>query len=227
MIVEWRRKIAAAEADIARLEAEIKRVRRELDAFKAQYDLIVEPISLRVESVRAAIREYHQAGAASFVPDEPRIPPEPSHASLDPLADDIKALYRELARRYHPDHARDDDDRDYRNRVMATVNAAYAERNVSAMQALAAQETRIDPDESLVQTEQRWLKRRYNLLRERVFVLKEELHALLTCDLMQLKTQARVTEMMRRDLLHELAADFEVEYRRLIKQLFDLRSNVV
>lgn len=39
-------------------------------------------------------------------------------------ADEVKAKRRELARKYHPDHARDDRDRAFRTQQMAHINAA-------------------------------------------------------------------------------------------------------
>ncbi|MDQ3514445.1 MAG: hypothetical protein M3462_12480, partial [Chloroflexota bacterium] len=49
-------------------------------------------------------------------------------------ADHLKELYRDLAKRYHPDLARTDDERRRREVIMRRVNAAFGRRDVAALQ---------------------------------------------------------------------------------------------
>ncbi|HEV2108853.1 MAG TPA: hypothetical protein VGR16_11365 [Thermomicrobiales bacterium] len=51
-------------------------------------------------------------------------------------ADHAKRLYRDLARRYHPDLARTREERERREVMMLRVNRAFHERDLSALQAL-------------------------------------------------------------------------------------------
>jgi DnaJ-class molecular chaperone len=52
----------------------------------------------------------------------------------------LKTLYRSLAKRFHPDLARDPEEKAWREERMAEVNAAYAELNMAALEALIDKE---------------------------------------------------------------------------------------
>ncbi|HEV2528275.1 MAG TPA: J domain-containing protein [Thermomicrobiales bacterium] len=49
-------------------------------------------------------------------------------------ADELRRVYRELARRHHPDLAQDPAERERRERQMTRVNAAYRDRDLGALQ---------------------------------------------------------------------------------------------
>jgi len=50
--------------------------------------------------------------------------------------EELKTLYRNLAKRFHPDLARDPEEKAWREERMAEVNVAYAELNMTALEAL-------------------------------------------------------------------------------------------
>lgn len=54
-----------------------------------------------------------------------------------PSEKDVKRLYRQLARRFHPDLADDDSERHRRHEQMSALNEAYSSGNVRGMMALA------------------------------------------------------------------------------------------
>lgn len=51
----------------------------------------------------------------------------------------LKALFRELARRFHPDLAKTEDERRQREGIMKRVNAAFHERDIDALRAIGAE----------------------------------------------------------------------------------------
>jgi DnaJ-class molecular chaperone len=51
-------------------------------------------------------------------------------------SDDLKRLYREIAKRIHPDLATDDAERAKRNQLMAEVNRAYADGDEARLRAI-------------------------------------------------------------------------------------------
>jgi hypothetical protein len=77
---------------------------------------------------------------------------------------DIKALYRRLARRLHPDAARNDEERTRRGRLMIRLNAAFAAEDRVRLELLAAEidqgegSTFEDPAEAESQMERRLLE---------------------------------------------------------------------
>ena len=58
-------------------------------------------------------------------------------AATEQQAPDIKVLYRKLARRYHPDLARNDADRAQSNDQMKEINRAYSAGDLATLMRLA------------------------------------------------------------------------------------------
>ncbi|WP_328720538.1 J domain-containing protein [Streptomyces sp. NBC_00247] len=86
-------------------------------------------------------------------------------------SDEARKLYRELARKAHPDLARDEADRQRRDEFIARVNAAYGRGDVSLLQELAAEWAAdpVLPPVLLSESEElyarlEWLSRRKELL---------------------------------------------------------------
>ncbi len=233
-----RARIARDEDILHTLEYEVRDIQTELSLFKARYDLMVQPLVERLKTVREAISalEHRRAGAEPLtmpgpdyvddIPlDAPEVPPLDPPPQAAPSRD-IKALYRRLARQYHPDHAATPGEADYRTRVMAKINAAYAARDLETLQALDVQDHIAAPDESLDVLLLRELQHRHQSIRQQIIHLKSQYHALLHCDLMRLKTETSLNRNKGRDLLREIAAQLERDYRMALRQLYDLRHTV-
>jgi DnaJ-domain-containing protein 1 len=137
--------LAERELDLATLQAtlrafETRYVRtigvlyRELDELKAQIaeaqarQSTHDPM-LRDQAKAARARATETADATGLAlrrQDDP---------GFDP-ADDLKRLYREVARRIHPDLTTDADERARRNRMMAEANRAYAAGDQTKLRAI-------------------------------------------------------------------------------------------
>ncbi len=124
-IDEYERRIsrlsAAPDADPATIEAEIRAAfaeqRGRVDADDAE--------TRRQEHLHERERQRPELGAeAEF---------------------EAKRLYRELAKRFHPDLARSDEERAARALAMQRVNAAFHDRSLDGLQALAREAEITDP----------------------------------------------------------------------------------
>lgn len=134
-----------------------------------------------------------------------------------PLSEDdttsLKQLYRQLARRFHPDLALDDADRAYRTKIMKAINAAYASGNVARLQELAQEPDSADrleyaqTDQQLVQALYIELTRCHRRLKE----IKEELARLETHKSARLMRRTEKAKAAGRDLLAELSYDLQTE----------------
>ncbi len=132
-----REELASVRAALAERELELADLRAQLKSFEGRYlrqvgvlyaqlddwDARIAELEARLESSSAAreraerartrAADTHEAthGEASKAPDF--IPPA-----------ELRSLFREVAKSVHPDFARDDDDRERRNRFMAEASEA-------------------------------------------------------------------------------------------------------
>ncbi|HWE86325.1 MAG TPA: J domain-containing protein [Terracidiphilus sp.] len=141
---------------------------------------------------------------------------------------DLKKLYRDAAKRVHPDTATDETDRARRERLMKQVNAAYATGDEDALRRIlagldtspdAVQGTGIDAD--LIR-----VLRQLKQIRGRIAAIELEIKHLSEADLAQLKAKADLATAEGRDLLQEMAASVQV---RVIaaRQQFEKESTSV
>jgi hypothetical protein len=144
------RELLEAEADLAREQAAVNAFRMHCrlmldDLVDAIYSLLAEKQRLLTE-----LRLMQQDA------DDP-LGPAATGDALGPETDEVllpadtprdkaaeKRLYRELARRFHPDRAETSAELSYRTSMMAAVNAAYSAGDVHALYDLAGE---LEPDE--------------------------------------------------------------------------------
>ncbi|WP_420632230.1 J domain-containing protein [Candidatus Leptofilum sp.] len=150
---EARQQLVEAEAKLAEEQAAV-------NAFRMQCrlklgDLIDETLSLRAERESCLTQlKLHQQDAAMrddmadpFAPDAEAAGQTVTFAeiALPELAtpqqerEAAKRLYRELARRFHPDLAAGTAERAYMTAIMSAVNVAYEQQNVEALHNLAGE----------------------------------------------------------------------------------------
>lgn len=150
-----RQQLLDAEAKLAQEQAAV-------NAFRMQCrlklgDLIEETLALRAERESClTILKLHQQDLEAetrdpFAPDDEMPSTETVHMDeivLPELAtpqqekEAAKRLYRELARRFHPDLAAGTAERAYMTAIMASINIAYERQDVTALHNLAGE---LDP----------------------------------------------------------------------------------
>ena len=142
--------------------------------------------------------------------------PRPALAAEQQAA--LKQLYRQLARRFHPDLALEEADRAYRTDLMMAINAAYAAGDMAALERLAAEPDNAPraphTDEELAAA----LQREIDHCRRRLSEIAAELATLEGHDSTRLLRRAERAAVEGRDLLAELAADLR---RRINEKLVE------
>jgi chromosome segregation ATPase len=241
-LAHLRQQIEAAEAELVNREAELVDLRVELSAFRLEYDTQVgrkvaelEQVEAEIKRCQQQISQYRQWGpdgpprignGTAYVPVEeqyrrtwqqPEEPPSPPPAEPVDAATEaqIKKLYRQLCRRFHPDLTQDAAERVWRTEMMTAINAAYAARSLVELQALAKK-----PDRSPV-TETRADEQRLGSLRDRLQQIqrrlrevKQEIRELTNSPTMQMSLDIKFAQRQGRDLLAEMAADVEKDLAR-------------
>ena len=90
---------------------------------------------------------------------------------------DIKSLYRELARRYHPDLAENAHVRGLRAAVMQEINTAYQQRDLDALIQISHRPAIVDPEQESVGDRLVWIIRRESEVGKRVQAAQDKLKA--------------------------------------------------
>lgn len=131
----------------------------------------------------------------------------------DDQQDELKRMYRQLARRFHPDLGVDAADRAYRTQLMMAINAAYAAGDMDKLLELALEPDSADlmdfaqTDEQLARALEVEIKR----CRRRILEIDGELRALDMHASSRLMRQVKRAERQGRDLLAEMIDQLKEE----------------
>jgi hypothetical protein len=185
----------------ARLDALRDRETQRLDADRARHEPPPAPRAARSIEVALAL--------SSATEPTPELRDEGAARADDRL----KAVYRALVRRCHPDLAQTEGDRVRLGALMARINGLYAERDLRRLERLVEQTRDADVDvtektvaDRIVEIEARiaWL----SVLRAN---LESELAALAGCATGELRRKVEEAREAGRDLLEELRGDLQRE----------------
>jgi septal ring factor EnvC (AmiA/AmiB activator) len=206
-------------------EARVGHLWDELDALEVEIERYNDRIQMMRKGYLPVERQYQRAWQAPPA-SAPTPPPQP----LSPASEaHVKRLYRQLARRFHPDLAADDADRAYRTEKMAAINDAYAARSLTELEALDREPDsftragRARPGQTeaeLVQALQDELARCQRRLRE----IENELRGLHYRPSVQLSLEAKLARRQGRDLLGEMAAELKRKVARKTAERDMLRA---
>ena len=162
--IDWRARIEILRADLELLqnqlieaEAQLAERMAAINAFEFELRSKLEPYTRQLAALEAKIkeefarleREWHEQAGEEYpwqeegaaASGEYRYHADDSEAEPQLLDEDetaeIKRLYRQLARRFHPDMAQDNADREYRTQLMMAINAAYTVGDLDKLRELA------------------------------------------------------------------------------------------
>ncbi len=256
-LARLRRQIAAAEAALVEREAELAELRVEVASFELRYETLVGRKLAALKEVEASIaacqkqlqtfRRWGASGPPVGWDGEPYVPvdeqyrrtwrdPAPPGPSFTPPADlatqsaakqDLKLLYRQLCRRFHPDLTQDPAERVWRTEMMAAVNAAYAAQSRTELEALAATPHR-GAAQGAAQGAERLeaLQDRLTYLRRKLRQVEGEIDELTHSPLMEMRLEVTLAARQGQDLLGEMAAEVERDLARKQAELDDLRAQL-
>ncbi len=228
-IESLREALVAFEAAVqAQLQAEnrrLTRVRGLIDHFERWSRLLKESLTppklveraRRVEALR--VRELAREVEEEIAQEPPVDLEELGQAPA--AADELKTLYRALARRFHPDLARTEEERLRFGGVMTRINALYGERDLERLRALAEQQKGGELDDlneaaaqQLTRLEERlrWFDRVLENLRDE----RAQMDRFPTCQLMR---RAEEDRARGRDVFAQLRDEVAEEYRDALKDV--------
>jgi hypothetical protein len=238
-IFDLKSNIAERQDRIADLELELSDTKNELSRFEIEYETRVGHLQRRLEDARSQLkaarrRTAHQnqrdAGAVEDeIPDvmeqfkrtwtrrkTPPPPPAPEEPAIEISKEELKSLFRSLAKLYHPDLVTEPYDKKRRAEVMTKINQAYAAGDVATLQSFLEPATSPEPPprksraEMIVELREE-LQRLDRVVRD----LESELNRLINSETVRLMLDVSIAQREGRDLLGEMAEELTVEIEQV------------
>ncbi|WP_299489292.1 J domain-containing protein [Acaryochloris sp. IP29b_bin.137] len=205
--------LIALEVQLAQRELELATFQAELHSFEYRYMQVVGIRQEELDQINAQIAKYLTLMA--------------SNHKFQPSVQ-LKQLYREVAKRIHPDLATDPKERERREQLMALVNRAYESGDEAQLRAIL-QDWESSPDSvqgegataDLIRT-----IRQIAQSQERLQSIEAKLQTLAQSELHQLRIKTQKLEQFGQDLLLEMAHRFDQEISMAQQQLNELKAKM-
>ncbi len=224
------------ELDLATLEAELQALDHrylrivgakflELDQIKAEIAEILasqqpESASAQEEAEQARKRAEQTARDTGDISESKKV------EAFQPTKE-IKELYREIAKKIHPDLATDEKDRELRTKTMAAVNKAYQEGDIERLEAIL-REWETSPEAVEGEDVGSRLVRTIRMIarvKDRIAQIEKEIQRLYTTDIYKLREKVEQAQIMGRDLLEEMVEQIDQEISRSREYLNSLKRS--
>jgi len=219
--------LASLEARLAERELDLATLQAELRSFEGTYLRIVGSRLAELDEIEAQIAEaesrnkpkdretQQRASQARAQAQESAraVEAEQEAGKREPFrpSENLKKLYREVAKRIHPDLATDESERKRRHELMTEANRAYEEGDAARLEAIlrdwesSPESVKGEgPGPELIR-----VIRKIAQVENRLTTIDAEIARLEESDLYDLKNQADQAEKEGRDLLAEMAAGAE------------------
>lgn len=213
--------LTALRQDLAEREAELARMRAVLQGFESRYFRQVGVLYAALDDLEARIAErevdLYDSDESRRRAEEARSRANEAHeAAYEPTSEaeaveatpGLKTLFREVAKRIHPDLAQDAAEGEYLTLLMARANQAYRRGDAEMLQRLL--EDNSEAEEVAAgegcSAELLRVRRQMQHARRDLASLSAEQEALRSSEIAQMHADAERAALEHRDLLAELAA---------------------
>ncbi len=239
LLVELRQTLANEELTLSTLKGELSLFERryqqvvgvkytELDEVKARILELAAAFYPRSDDFRAGARAARERARQSSEESEGFHQLEDDEQEDFIPSEELKKLFREAAKKIHPDLAADDADRARRHELMARLNQAYDRQDEEMIRAVLLDweaERPADKQETLGLQLVRTL-RQIKQIRARLARIQRELMAMRDSSLYQLMKKIQGFDDPHRDLLAEMAADIEEKIIAMKSRVRDLADEI-
>lgn len=233
-LVKKRAELAALETELAQRELDLATLAASLQAFESRYMRLVGVRYAELDELRAQIAEAR----ARSNPDDPTLREKAARAraiaaetagTLESARkqhraerfvpdDNLRGLFREVAKRIHPDLATDESERERRHQLMADANRAYASGDEARLRAIL-DEWHSSPESvegEGVGPELIRVIRKIHQVERRLSEIAANVAELIASDLYQLKQKSDAAEEQGEgDLLAQMAEQLKSEIAAL------------
>ena len=219
-LAKKRNELALLQTELAERELNLANLRADLSAFEGRYLREVGVLYAELDDWNARIAQLvaEEAGTveARSAAAEARTQAEESYSAAHGEAaraieftpsPELKKLYRDVAKRVHPDLATDDADRAQRERLMAEANRAYQQGDVDALRRIL-EEYESSPESvqgTGVAADLVRVIRQIRQVQKRLVQIELEIVSLIDSDIAKLQAKADAARAEGRELLTEMA----------------------
>ena len=221
-LVGQRERLLSVRGTLAERASDLAQIRAQLKGFEGRYFRQVGTLYAELDELEARIAErevdLYDSDSARRRAEETRRQAQETHDSafgemreadeFDPPPS-LKTLFREVAKRIHPDFARDDAEQKHFTLLMARANEAYSRSDIETLQRLLDDHREINASIAGEGAAAELLRitRQIQHAERDIATLDVELHALLSSEIAQLHLDAEAATREHRDLLMELASN--------------------
>jgi hypothetical protein len=219
-LIDKREQLAAVRITLAERESELAQIRAQLKTFEGRYLRQVGILYAELDDLEARIAErevdLYDSESARLRAAETRQRAQETHDAafgeareaeeFDPPPS-LKTLFRDVARRIHPDFARDEVEQKHFTLLMARANQAYSRGDTETLQRLLDDHREINASIAGEGAAAELLRitRQIRHAERDIAALDAEQHVLLSGEVAQLHRDAESAAREHRDLLTELA----------------------
>lgn len=240
---EKRRELAQLRKDLAEMELQLSTEKAELSLFEIRYQKVVVPKYAELDIVKAQVlslasklypkaetfcQEAETAREQAKEYSEKREETKDSQKEFSP-PENLKKLFRRVAKKIHPDLSSSAEERKKRNELMAKLNQAYDKLDKDAIRSVLAEweaegfsEDSVEPGEQLERTVLQLAQ-----IRNRLNSISGELEDLHLSEMHQLKLNVESAALEGRDLLQEIADDIEEKINKAKSRIRDLAHEFI
>jgi hypothetical protein len=207
-----RAELESLEAELAQRESDLLTLQAELRAFESRYLKVVGSRYAELEEIEARLSEAcGQAESESADDDWPVSDELVCGQTKFHASERLKKLYREVARKFHPDLTADEQERTHRHQLMIEANRAYETGSEQRLQALLEAEAscREMIGSSDTAAEMILVMRLLARVKERLAAIDAEIAEMAASEIYKLKLRAEKAEARGSDFLADLVAQVD------------------
>jgi hypothetical protein len=201
-----RARLATLRYTLTAREAALDRLRAQLNSFEGRYIRQVGVLYIQLDEWEDRIAQLNNPTPPQPIAPEPN--PEPEETQPDIAALDLKSLFREVAKRIHPDRAKNAHDELHRNHLMSQANAAFHRADADLLhRMLNGYDPDTDSGDDLTPAAQlARLTHQIAQTDQDLLTIEAEITALSQSEMADLRHRTKLAAQQGRDLLAELAA---------------------
>ena len=229
--VELKNRVGALRVELNRVKRQVAEYRRRIERLRESDLLDPEQVEREVADEFAELLEQERLAEEQAAREGQRIDVERPRPQLDADTEaESLRLYRELAKRFHPDRARSEKERARRTALMLKINVAYSERDLVTLQAMAREADTGDPSATMLSEEERvqWAHRVITRMNLQISELTEQVALLRKSETFQMwrspedssesiqQVERRVRDRLNRE--RDRLDEAIIDYNRIVRR---------